>query len=240
MGLVTLLTEFGTRDSYVGVMKGVIYDLYPAVTIVDLTHEVMPQDVAGGRFQLLMAEPYFPVGTVHVAVVDPGVGTHRRSIAVATARSVFVGPDNGLLVLDRDPIECAVVLDQPDYWRSRGASPTFQGRDIFAAVGAHLAMGKSLEQVGRAIDPASLVRLSLPERCVQAIDHFGNCITTIGATELELGWQIRVGARVLRSVRTYGDAKPEDAIALVGSHGFVELAVNGGSARSVLAQPRPG
>lgn len=236
MGLITLLSDFGLRDSYVGVMKGVIYGIYPGATLVDLSHEVLPQDVMGGRFQLLMAEPYFPEGTVHVAVVDPGVGTSRRSIAFTTGRSMFVGPDNGLLVLDRQSIVSAVELDRPEFWRlsshASTSSATFQGRDIFAAVGAHLAQGVPLERVGRSIDPASLVELGLPKNAVQAIDRFGNCITTVVASGL--GWQVRVRGRVLRSVRTYGDAELGEAIALVGSHGFVEIAVNGGTAQGKL------
>ena len=238
MGLITLLSDFGLRDSYVGVMKGVIYGIYPRATIVDLSHEVLPQDVMGGRFQLLMAEPYFPAGTVHVAVVDPGVGTSRRSIALTTKRSVFVGPDNGLLVLDRGMIVRAVELDQPEFWRSTllstKSSATFQGRDIFAAVGAHLAQGVPLETIGSAIDPTSLVQLVLPENGIQAIDRFGNCITTIVGSGLAAGWQVRIRGQVLRSVRTYGDAELGEAIALVGSHGFVEVAVNGGTAQGRL------
>jgi S-adenosyl-L-methionine hydrolase (adenosine-forming) len=238
MGLMTLLSDFGLRDSYVGVMKGVIYGIYPGATIVDLSHEVLPQDVMGGRFQLLMAEPYFPEGTVHVAVVDPGVGTPRRGVAFTTGRSMFVGPDNGLLVLDRQSIVSAVELDRPEFWRlsSRDStsSATFQGRDIFAVVGAHLAQGVPLEAVGRVIDPASLVELELPENGIQAIDRFGNCITTVVNLGLGLGWQVRVRGQMLRSVRTYGDAELGEAIALVGSHGFVEIAVNGGTAQGEL------
>ena len=240
MRLLTLLSDFGLRDSYVGVMKGVIYGICPGATIVDLSHEVLPQDVMGGRFQLLMAEPYFPVGTVHVAVVDPGVGTSRRSIALMTERSMFVGPDNGLLVLDHGLIVSAVELDQPKFWRSPSttanppSSATFQGRDIFAAVGAHLAQGVPLEAIGRRIDPASLVQVTLPENGIQAIDRFGNCITTVTGSGLGLGWQVRIRGQVLRSVRTYGDAEIGEAIALVGSHGFVEVAVNGGTAQGLL------
>ncbi len=238
MGLLTLLSDFGLRDSYVGVMKGVIYGIYPGATIVDLSHEVLPQDVMGGRFQLLMAEPYFPAGTVHVAVIDPGVGTQRRSIALTTERSLFVGPDNGLLVLDRDLILGAIELDQPEFWRSSSrstkSSATFQGRDIFAAVGAHLAQGVPLEAIGSAIDPASLVQIALPESGIQAIDRFGNCITTVVGSGLGAGWQVRIRGQVLRSVRTYGDAEIGEAIGLVGSHGFVEIAVNGGTAQGRL------
>ncbi len=231
MGLVTLLTDFGRSDSYVGVMKGVICGISPQATVVDLTHDIRPQDVAGGRFQIGMAVPYFPVGTVHVAVVDPGVGTGRRSIALATDRAWFVGPDNGLLVLD-EKIRSAVILDRPQFWRSANASATFHGRDVFAPVAAHLLNGVPLESLGTAIDPAKLVRLIIIPDSIQAIDHFGNGITNI--LGITLGLQVRVGNRVLRSVQTYGEAAWGEPIALVGSHGFVEIAVNGGDARRLL------
>jgi S-adenosyl-L-methionine hydrolase (adenosine-forming) len=235
MGLVTLLTDFGRSDSYVGVMKGIIYGICPAATVVDLTHDVRPQDVAGGRFQLEMAVPYFPPGTIHVAVVDPGVGTGRRSIAIATDRAWFVGPDNGLLVL-ADEIRSAVVLDRPEFWRSTMTSVTFHGRDVFAPVAAHLLNGVPWSALGTAIDPAELVRLTLEPNCIQAIDHFGNGITNILGTSLgtSLGLQVRVRNQVLRSVQTYGAAEWGEAIALVGSHGFVEIAVNGGDAQRQL------
>ncbi len=231
MGLVTLLTDFGLRDHYVGVMKGVIYGIHPSSTIVDLTHDVRPQDIAGGRFQLLTAAPYFPPGTVHIAVVDPGVGTSRRSIALATDRAIFVGPDNGVLVLE-DPIRHAVVLDRPEYWRSQQSSATFHGRDIFAAIGAHLAKGVPLDLVGHHIDPVTLTRLDLPTDCIQSIDHFGNCITTIPGTRLAS--QIQVGDRILRSVKTYGEGDIGEPIALIGSHNFIEIAIKNGNAQTTL------
>jgi S-adenosyl-L-methionine hydrolase (adenosine-forming) len=231
MGLVTLLTDFGRSDSYVGVMKGVIYGICPQAIVVDLTHDVRPQDVAGGRFQLGMAVPYFPPGTIHVAVVDPGVGTGRRSIAIETDRSWLVGPDNGLLVL-ADEIRSAVVLDRPEFWRSAIASGTFHGRDVFAPVAAHLLDGVPLAALGTAIDPAGLVRLTAIPNSIQAIDHFGNGITNILGTAL--GLQVRVRNQVLRSVQTYGEAEEGEAIALVGSHGFIEIAVNGGDAQRRL------
>ncbi len=231
MGLITLLTDFGLRDSYVGIMKGVIHGIHPEAIVVDLTHDVMPQDIAGGRFQLSMAVPYFPPSTVHIAVIDPGVGTHRRSIALVTDRAIFVGPDNGLLVLE-DPICSAVVLNQPQFWRSNTTSATFQGRDIFAAVGAHLAQGLPITAVGQPIDPATLVRLEIQPSCIQAIDHFGNCITNLPGTELASHHQ--VGDRILRAVRTYGDADIGEAIVLIGSHGYLEIAINSGNAQTQL------
>jgi S-adenosyl-L-methionine hydrolase (adenosine-forming) len=236
MGLITLLTDFGLRDSYVGIMKGVIYGIYPEAIVVDLTHDILPQDIAGGRFQLAMAVPYFPPSTVHIAVIDPSVGTHRRSIAISTDRAIFVGPDNGLLVLE-EPIRAAVVLNQPPFWRSNTTSTTFQGRDIFAAVGAHLARGLPLAAVGEPIDPATLVQLEIQPSCIQAIDHFGNCITNLPGSKLGshyLGSHYQVGDRILRTVRTYSDADIGEAIVLIGSHGYLEIAINGGNAQLQL------
>jgi S-adenosyl-L-methionine hydrolase (adenosine-forming) len=241
-----LLTDFGLRDSYVGIMKGVIYGIHPEAIVVDLTHDIRPQDIAAGRFQLSMAVPYFPpstvhtstvhtstvhTSTVHIAVIDPGVGTHRRSIAIRTDRAIFVGPDNGLLVLE-EPIRAAVVLNQPQFWRSNTTSTTFQGRDIFAAVGAHLARGLPITAVGEPIDPATLVRLEIQPSCIQAIDHFGNCITNLPGSEL--GFYYQVGDRILRTVRTYSDADSGEAIVLIGSHGYLEIAINGGNAQLQL------
>jgi len=232
--VITLLTDFGDRDGYVGVMKGVIVSIYPEVRLIDLTHSIPPQNLAAARFTLLNAYPYFPAGTVHLVVVDPGVGTARRAIAVQTPRGFLVGPDNGVLsgVIDGSENITAVELTEPKYWRSPQPSHTFHGRDIFAAAAAHLVAGIDLNELGRAIAPDSLVRIAIPPPeilenrivgSVQHIDHFGNIVTTIpvGAVKMPVG-------------QTYGDVEIGHAIALVGSHGWVEIAVNGSSAQARL------
>lgn len=244
--IVTLLSDFGLSDVYVGVMKGVIAQINPALSVVDLTHQIPPQNVAAAWFNLMNAYPYFPVGTVHVAVVDPGVGSHRRAIALQLNAGFLVGPDNGLFsgILSSYPVVAAVELTNSDYWRTVTPSTTFHGRDIFASVGAYLASGVPLEQLGKIIDATTLVKLAIPERtliaggivgCIQYIDHFGNLITNIPAADVQgKTWVIAVGDRIILGSETYSDRQLGDIVALVGSHGWVEIAVNGGSAHSTL------
>ena len=188
MTIITLTTDFGASDGYVGVMKGVILGISPDATLVDISHDVLPQDVRGGAFVLKAASPYFPLGTIHVAVVDPGVGSERRILAVQTPRATFIGPDNGVLswAIERESVLTFIRVDQPAYWLDT-VSSTFHGRDIFAPVAAHLACGVPIEHLGSAIDDP--IRLPLPhprhDACgtlhseVIYIDHFGNLITGI-------------------------------------------------------------
>ena len=252
--IITLLSDFGLSDVYVGVMKGVIAQINPALTVVDLTHQIPPQNIAAARFSLMNAYPYFPTGTVHVAVVDPGVGSHRRGIALQLDSGFLVGPDNGLFsgVLNQNPVVEAVELTNPKYWRTLTPSTTFHGRDIFASAGAHLASGVPLEQLGEVIDPETLVQLAIPERtptatgvagCIQYVDHFGNLITNIPAADVQgKTWSVAVGDsptetlrdRIIPGSQTYSDRPLGEVVALVGSHGWVEIAVNGGSAQSEL------
>ena len=185
MRIITLLTDFGLEDGYVAAMKGVIAGIAPDAEMVDVTHLVSPQDVASGRFRLLTVTPYFPPGTVHLAVVDPGVVTSRRAVAVrSSSGSLLVGPDNGLLLgaLEADPAVAAVELSDRRFWRTPTPSATFHGRDVFAPVAAHLATGVALGELGPAIAPGSLVKLDVKswrqvaggaEGAIQAADGFG-------------------------------------------------------------------
>ena len=244
--IITLLTDFGYRDGYVGVMKGVIVGICPDARLIDLTHDIPPQNIAAGRFTLLNAYSYFPEGTVHLVVVDPGVGTARRAIALQTPRGYLVGPDNGVLsgVIDHTEPVTAVELTEPKYWRSPHPSHTFHGRDIFAAAAAHLAAGVELPALGEAIALDSLLSIAIPQPTitaervsgsVQHIDHFGNIVTTIPAAALgSQTWMMQVGAVEIPVGQTYGDVEIGHAIALVGSHGWVEIAVNGSSAQARL------
>ncbi|MDY7016033.1 MAG: SAM-dependent chlorinase/fluorinase [Cyanobacteriota bacterium] len=244
--LVTLSSDFGLQDGYVGMMKGAIACIDPSLAVIDVTHDIPPQNLIAARFCLLNAYPYFPEGTVHVAVVDPGVGSERRAVAIELADGFLVGPDNGIFsgILNRVPAKAAVELTHPQYWRSRSASSTFHGRDIFAPVGAYLASGTPLARLGRTIDPATLVELPLPEvettanglnGCIQYIDRFGNAIANIpAATVAGKRWTVALGDRLIPSGTTYSDVCAGEAIALIGSHGWVEVAVNGGSAQSIL------
>ncbi len=241
--ILTLLTDFGDRDIYVGVMKGVIARINPTLQVIDLTHHIPPQDIIAGRFNLMSAYPHFPSDTVHVAVVDPGVGSERRAIAIATTHGVFVGPDNGLLseVWHKTSILTAVELTNPNYWYTPTPSATFQGRDIFAPVGAHLASGVSLDQVGSPLDPMTLKDLAIPDYqvtetgivgAIQYIDHFGNLVTNIPASAVSgWNWIAKLGNEsvLMPAVKQYSDVPKGTAIALIGSHGWVELAINQGN-----------
>lgn len=256
-GCLALLSDFGLSDPYVGMLKGVIAQINLHLTVIDLTHQVPPQNVAFARFALMTAYPYLPPGTVYVAVVDPGVGSHRRAIAVAVGTNstlpsgFLVGPDNGLFsgVLSQNPVIAAVELTNPQYWRTPEPSQTFHGRDIFAPVGAHLASGRGLSDVGRAIAPETLVSLNPPPirveelddgatritGTIQATDHFGNLITNIPAAQvLAKEWGVTVNDIEIPGQQTYSDSSPEDLLALVGSHGWVEIAVNRGNAQERL------
>lgn len=233
-------------------MKGTIAQINPAIPVVDLTHYIPPYDVAHARFVLMTSFPYFPSGTVHVAVVDPGVGSHRRGVAIAVGTSsteptgFLVGPDNGLFsgILEQYPPLTVVELTNPQYWRTPQPSSTFHGRDIFAPVAAHLANGVPLPEVGQAIAPETLTRLSLPPLTlegnailgsIQAIDHFGNLITTIPADALTSDtWSVDLGDTVLQGVSTYSDRSAGTPVALVGSHGWVEIAIVNGNAHTTL------
>lgn len=244
--LVTLLSDFGLQDVYVGVMKGAIARVDPSLTAIDLTHQIPPQDLAAARFCLLNACPYFPAGTVHVAVVDPGVGSRRRGVAIANSLGYFVGPDNGIFsgILAQFPATAAVELTNADYWLTPSPSQTFHGRDIFAPVGGAIATGVPLADLGNAIAPESLTQLPFPQPHIaqqeivgqiQYIDRFGNLISTIRATAVaDRSWWVRLGDRLIPQSPTYSDRPTGEIVALIGSHNWVEIAVNGGSAASVL------
>ncbi|MBD2208776.1 SAM-dependent chlorinase/fluorinase [Nostoc linckia FACHB-104] len=244
--VVTLLSDFGDRDVYVAVMKGVIAQINPQLTVIDLNHQIQPQNLAAARFCLMDAYPYFPQGTVHIAVVDPGVGSKRRAIAVEFAQGFLVGPDNGIFsgILSQQQAIAAVELTNRNYWRVTKISRTFHGRDIFAPVGANLASGVPIQELGREIDPASLVQLEITEcqqtangviGCIQYIDYFGNLVSNIPGSYVQgKTWRVQVRSLTIPGCETYSDVKAGEAIALVGSHGWVEIAINSGNAQSQL------
>lgn len=248
MAIITLLSDFGIEDGYVAAMKGVIAGIAPEAHLVDITHLVPPQDVAFARFRLLTVAPFFPAGTVHLTVVDPGVGTARRAVAVRSrSNSCFVGPDNGVLLgaLEADPPVAAVELSEPRFWRTFTPSATFHGRDVFSPVAAHLARGVALESLGSAVAPGELVKLELPpcelisggaRGAVQAVDRFGNLISNVPEPLLvhRGAWSVSIAGRRVAGHRTYADVLFHQVLALVGSHGFVEIAVHGGDAQGVL------
>lgn len=242
---IVLMTDFGTRDSYVGVMKGVIAGIAPDAQVIDLTHEIRPQDVAHAAYTLAIAVTYFPAGSIFCCVVDPGVGSTRRSVAAEAGGWRFVLPDNGILtmVTEQWPARRAVTLSNRRYQLSR-LSATFHGRDIFAPAAAHLAAGVVLESLGEWLPPEALQRLELPTPYQQAgrvtgsvmhIDRFGNLVTTITRAHLSesSAWRIRVEvAGVLLSgiATTFADVDKGEPVAYIGSDGFLELAVRDGNA----------
>jgi S-adenosylmethionine hydrolase len=244
--ILTLLSDFGDRDIYVGVMKGAIAQINPRLTLIDLTHQIPPQNIAAARFCLMNACPYFPIGTVHIAVVDPGVGSRRRAIAVEFAQGFLVGPDNGIFsgVLSQNPAIAAVELTNRNYWGTLQPSSTFHGRDIFAPVGANLANGVPIHELGQEIDPATLVQLNIGEcqetptgvvGCIQYIDHFGNLVSNIPGSFVQgQTWCVQVRELTIPGCETYSDVELGEAIALVGSHGWVEIAINSGNAHLQL------
>ncbi|MEM9003416.1 MAG: SAM-dependent chlorinase/fluorinase [Cyanobacteria bacterium P01_F01_bin.86] len=241
--VITLLTDFGYQDGYVGIMKGVIASICPTAPILDLTHGIPPHNIAAARFTLLNSYAYFPPGTIHTVVVDPGVGTDRRAIAVKTSVGYLIGPDNGVFsgVIDQVGAIAAVLLTHLRYWRTANPSATFHGRDIFAPVAAHLAAGIPFSDLGPQVALESLVTLGIPETQitdtsaighVQHIDQFGNIITTIPAKVVpQKDWQLAIEAVNISWGTAYGDVAIGQAVVLVGSHGWVEIAVNNGSAQ---------
>lgn len=241
MPIVTLTTDFGLADGYVGTMQGVILSIAPGTPLVDLSHHVPAQDIPAGAFVLYQAVPFFPPDTIHVVVVDPGVGSQRRALAVRTSQGVLVGPDNGVLsyALAGAEVHEAVSLTNPAY-QLPIVSSTFHGRDIFAPAAAHLARGVPLAELGpRAIN---LVRLPLPapqatpegdlEAHVMHVDHFGNLILDVtagdvsGEVTLELA-----GYRIEGIGRTFADVAPGQPLAYVGStRHHLEIAIREGNA----------
>lgn len=249
MGIITLLTDFGLQDSYVAEMKGVILSICPDATLVDITHSVPPQDIRHGAFILSAASRAFPPSTVHLAVVDPGVGSERRPVAIQTERGFFVAPDNGLLsfVLAEGPALRAVLLSNQAYHR-QPVSDTFHGRDIFAPAAAYIHNGVPLQAFGPEVSALSLfpmprprwIRENLLAGEVIHVDGFGNVITNIRCADgdWERFAQVQVGRRsVRRFCRTYADALPGELIALFGSSGYLEVARReGNAARGLRAQ----
>lgn len=230
-GLVTLLTDFGVVDPYVGILKGAVLRAFPKAGLVDLGHAVPPQDVLAGAFWLAAAIDRFPPGTVHVAVVDPGVGTARRLLAVQAFQGWWLGPDNGLLapVFTRDPAAELRALDL-EHLQLHPASRTFHGRDVLAPVAGWLAGGRyGFASLGpRIVDPVPLALPASP--CVVHVDHYGNLVTNVDVAATPGVGRVRVGDHVLAIRGTYADAAPGELLALVGSYGLVEIAVNCGNA----------
>ncbi len=249
MTIITLTTDFGSGDSYVAQMKGVILGINPQVQIVDVTHAVPPQNVARGAAVLLEISRAFPAGTIHVAVVDPGVGSSRALLAADAAGQRFLAPDNGLLwpVLRSSRTDRVRRIESDRFWRNP-VSATFHGRDILAPVAAHWSRGIDIAEFGPPFDVTKLVELPAnePRRVgqalvgqVESVDAFGNLITNIRETDLPTvdrrAFSITVGeARIIGISRSYSDQPAGSLLALIGSSGRLEISVNQGSAAAKL------
>lgn len=252
--IITLTTDFGTRDGFVGALKGVILSINPGATIVDITHEIAPQDVEQGAFLFAASARYFPANTIHVVVVDPGVGSERRAIAIQCDETIFVAPDNGVITLAleskiknrKSKIIQAVHLTQPKFWLPR-VSYTFHGRDIFAPCAAHLSLGVPLEEMGEPITDWVMLPRVLPTRRADGawvgqvvhIDRYGNSVTNIAEEMLRDIDPARVvveiaGRKIFGLKRTYGDGADGELIALIGSSWELEIAQRGGNAAKTL------
>ncbi|MCD6522107.1 SAM-dependent chlorinase/fluorinase [Candidatus Calescamantes bacterium] len=243
MRVITFITDFGSREPFVGIMKGVIYTINPNVKIVDITHEVHPHNLQEACFVLLTSYHYFPQDTIHTIIVDPGVGGERRAVACKSEKFYFVAPDNGVLTPVKKKIVEAVVLENSEYFL-KPVSYTFHGRDIFSPVAAHISLGRKLEEFGRSISPQELVEIPFPQAFfgkrevkgeVLYVDRFGNLITNIPVEEF-FEWkgsnQIKALLRnkeINRIAKSYKEGGVEPFL-IPGSSGFLEVSIYGKSA----------
>jgi S-adenosylmethionine hydrolase len=249
--IITLTTDFGLRDPFVGIVKGVILGICRDAMLVDLTHAVAPQNVLEGALALESAWRFFPAGTIHLAVVDPGVGGARRALGLSTGGHLFVGPDNGLFTFALGAGNWSAVSIESMSYRLSPVSRTFHGRDIFAPAAAHLATGISLERLGPRIEDP--VRLTLPAARLEkgqligeviGADHFGNLITSVVQEQVEaLGpggvMRVRLGSTELGTLASrYEDGDSGVPRAIIGSSGRLEIFVRNASANAVLGVPR--
>lgn len=238
--IITLTTDFGTRDGFVAQMKGVILGLNPDARLIDVTHDIEPFSVTSGALVLKGISRAFPAGTIHVAVVDPGVGGERRGMVLKAGDHYYVGPDNGLFSLVRAGEQSwhAREIENPQIVRA-DPHPTFHGRDVFAPVAAHLSTGLRIESMGpRLLDPVTLPIASPRiidrgiEGCVIHIDRFGNLTSNIEAGMLTRGVRnVALGdVKIPRMSRFFGEVESDEPVALINSFGFLEIAVNRGNA----------
>jgi len=244
-GIITLITDFGNHDAYAGVMKGVILGINPGVRIVDISHEVAPQDVEEAAWLLSTAWPFFPSGTIHAVVVDPGVGSERGIIIVRTPRALFVAPDNGVLSHITGESMEMISVTRPELWREK-VSHTFHGRDIFAPVAGRLSLGVPCGDFGEPV--SSIVELPRfrPEVMadgtvigrVMHVDRFGNLITNLGDEYLPpQGFRIEVKGQIIERLST-SYAAGKGILAIMGSGDTIEVSIGGGSAAEALGARR--
>ncbi len=251
MPLITLLTDFGLADEYVGLMKGVILSINPLAKIIDLTHQIDPQDIVQAAYTIKSSYKYFPKGTIHVLVVDPGVGSSRSVIALEKDGHIFLAPDNGLLALliNSKKDDFIISVDNSKYFL-KNISRTFHGRDIFAPVAAHMTNGVKLHEIGSPIDGEKLTQIKMPvphtlsgggiKGSVIFIDRFGNLITNIDADLIEKNInqkknsdiKIILGNKIIHGLsNNYKSVNIQSPLAIIGSKGYLEISVNCGNAK---------
>jgi S-adenosyl-L-methionine hydrolase (adenosine-forming) len=246
--IITLLTDFGAQDYFVGAMKGIILSINPEANIVDISHDIPPQDIEAAAFNLLGCYQTFPAGTVHVAVVDPGVGSDRKPIVIKCAQQYFVGPDNGLFswICDREQDWQAFQLTKSEFFR-QPVSHTFHGRDIFAPIAAVLCKGIPISELGEAVEDIVRLEPLEPKRIddgtiegrVIHIDRFGNCITNLRPADLSANgdatWKLTIRGREISSfLKFFAEEQEIDIFCIVGSAGFLEIAARNRSAAQIL------
>ncbi|HEX3033997.1 MAG TPA: SAM-dependent chlorinase/fluorinase [Thermodesulfobacteriota bacterium] len=241
--IITLTTDFGVKDHYVGVMKGVILSINPDALIVDITHEIPPHDVLKGAFTLRNFYRYFPEGTIHVVVIDPGVGSQRKPVAVEAEGNIFVGPDNGVFTFVYSGSKSFKVIEisNPIYTLA-DVSSTFHGRDIFAPVAGYISMGAPIEDLGKEV--WSPVKLPIKEPQIRGneiigevvyTDHFGNLVTNIPHDLVKSGSKIYIGKDMIKGIsRSYSEVPEGELLAIIGSSGFLEISVNQGRASDMI------
>jgi S-adenosyl-L-methionine hydrolase (adenosine-forming) len=251
--IITLTTDYGTSDHFVGVMKGVILSINPEVEVVDITHHVLPHDILDGALTIGQAYKYFPPKTIHVVVVDPGVGTERRPLLVAGDQHYFVAPDNGVLSSVYDQVDSLYTWNViSEHYFRHPVSKTFQGRDVFAPVAAWLSKSWQTSAFGEAITDVARFAIPKPKTAgntvtglVLRIDNFGNVITNITAQDVPAlvaadgKFTIRAGTSTINKVvGTFADAAANQPVGIIGSSGYLEIALNKGSAARTLGVAR--
>ncbi len=261
--MITLLTDFGTTDEYAGVMKGVILSFNPSATIVDITHHIEPQNIIQAAYTLQASYPFFPKGSVHVAVVDPGVGSNRSILALKKQGHIFLAPNNGVLTLlmQNNTVDALFLVENDAFFLKNSLKTignTFHGRDIFSPVAAHLSMGLALSKLGPPAKLQDQIQLHLPQPFINAnsnligtiiaIDHFGNLITDIDATRLRQFCSLKANNcleicicnhKISGLSNSYANVTPQTSLALINSRDHLEIAVNGGNA-SIYFNARKG
>ncbi|MGD2030476.1 MAG: SAM-dependent chlorinase/fluorinase [Desulfobacterales bacterium] len=254
MSIITLLTDFGTEDAYVGMMKGAILSINPQAVIVDITHHIDPQDVIQAAYIIKSSYRYFPKGTVHLLVVDPGVGSDRSIVALEIMEHILLAPDNGVLTLlmDEGKTDAIVRVENTRYFL-KPVSRTFHGRDIFAPAGAHLSKGLDIKNLGSPLDRQDLVHLKISKPylsdnhqlvgTVIGSDRFGNCISNIDAALLKKMdksgsgkmVEVKIGKHTIKGISlSYAETKPKSPLAIIGGFGYLEISLNKGNAKHAL------